>query len=115
MAYRLCCIRNNIAYFTNKKLNDQWGEYWDVDLAGSCAEAPYCDKPNQIKILMFDACWVDVTSRMSAERLNRKEAPWLTHDDNKLWAGATRKQFVSFIRGAGGTVYAPIYAKKELA
>jgi len=47
--YKLCFIRNNIAYFTTQPLDKQCGPLWDVDAKYNTIGVPELPKTRQNK------------------------------------------------------------------
>ena len=113
MKYRLCYIRNNFAYFTRKPLNEQWGDDWNDAPYEHNAGEPYEDEPGQIKVLAFKGDFVTPEeayapgSPYSIEDINNGRIYWLKvlYSDEKIYAGASIKEFIRFIEKNEGQIF----------
>lgn len=109
--FRLCYVRNNAAFFTNK-FDGQTGDDWDDAPYEHNADEPYGDYHNTIKIVYFSGEFSPprrghTNSPYSVDMINAGAAPWLSSDWHKkyLYAGATFKEFQDFIYACDGEVY----------
>lgn len=99
--YKLCYVKNHVAYFTLLPLSQQCGDDWDDAPYEHNAGYPYDDKGPILEI-PFSGEFKEprdghINSPYSVESINRKEAPWLVNGKRKLYAGASPKEFFDFI------------------
>jgi len=121
----LCYIEGSWAYFTTRKLSEQWGDDWDDAPYEHNAGTPYDysdhDKkdgrePWQIVKVAWDGdfeppCEGHLNSPWSVEQINAGAVAWLrtsrwrTCKPVIIPAGTTLERFCELIREGGGKVY----------
>lgn len=123
MVYKLCYVDPDEpkAYFTSD-WEHQWGDDWDDRPYEHNAGTPYDEwydtehqpHPIALKEVYFELPWgwempcsnVD-NSRYSVEDINNHRVPWITKDNNYIFAGISYTNFVKQIEEWGGTIYTP--------
>lgn len=123
----LCYVDGQWAYFTTRKLSEQWGDDWNDAPYEHNAETPYkysehdCKEglaPWTITKVAFDGdfeapCEGHCNSPWSVEQINAGAVAWLRTSrwrSGKLVivpAGTTLERFCELIREGGGNVYVP--------
>lgn len=123
MNYVLCYVDEDKAYFTGKKLEEQWGDDWnDVPYEHNAGE-PYGEIGKDLLILEFKAgkCCSDIryphsgfdNSPYSVEKINKGMAPWLefdvynedySHTPCSIHAGISLVEFIDKMREHGGDI-----------
>lgn len=123
---QLCFVKENVAYFTTRSLDEQGGDDWgDIPYehnAGAPYEAWRDDEDWAIVRVAFDdygngTHLVDpshghMNSPFSVVMINRdKKVPWLvslTGTDTKLYAGTTLLEFTETLTSLGLEVHLPL-------
>lgn len=126
---KLCYVKENWAYFTSCPLELQWGDDWNDAPYEHNAEEPY-DRHYQIVDgakkyvnhtivkVAWDGCLDPpcagyTNSYWSVEQINNGDVPWLSNNhwstkgNERIYAGASLSEFVSFVRKNDGDVYIP--------
>lgn len=121
----LCYVREPWAYFTTRKLADQWGDDWnDAPYEHNAGEPYYYSshdekegrEPWEIIRVAYDGDWDTPStnqhnSSWSVERINAGGVAWL---QTSQWssvppviipAGATLERFTELIKQGGGNIY----------
>lgn len=128
----LCYVRGAEAWFTTRRLEDQFGDDWNDAPYEHNAGDPYEWRaesyrdgalvPNpepqwEIVKLFFEIPWSEqpdeyvANSPWSVEQVNRQAVPWVQRDRYskdppfRIWAGTTLDDFKAQVRAAGGRVW----------
>lgn len=115
---KLCYIDGNAAYFTDRPLDQQWGDDWDDAPYEHNAGEPYSHNGEQIYKLYFEGSFDrpedhHTNSPYSVEMINRGAIAWLRPsqwgNEHKvlIHAGASVEDFIRLVEESGGTVYLP--------
>ena len=125
----LCYVQDNVAYFTTRALDEQWGDDWDDAPYEHNAGRPYLplmnwrDKDGVVRDANPDGspkwkiveinfsgpfetpCEHKINSPYSVQDINRGDVPWLrTADDSVVIpAGTPLSDFIDAIKAGGGT------------
>ena len=131
MDFKLCYISDKCAYFTTQDIADQWGDDWNDAPYEHNAGEPYLPTMHDTEHWDIDQIFyrggfetpADVgngNSPWSVDDINKHRVPWLTFhywdrdpkttnwirvDEDKIYAGATREEFIGFIKKHGGRVW----------
>lgn len=134
MVYKLCYVDGHKAWFTSN-WKDQYGDDWDdrpyehnsgtpysenykakcLGVWNGCAHYPKIPQ----KVLYFDLddytlpCDSYLNSPFSVEDINNHKVPWITKDNNYIFAGTSYSNFIKQIEELGGIVYLPKNKKEE--
>jgi len=121
----LCYVEEQWAYFTTKKLSEQWGDDWnDIPYEHNAGE-PYtytdhdrkegCDPWEIVKVAWegdFETpCAHQLNSQWSVERINEGGVAWMQTSSWKsgesviIRAGTTLSDFCRLVAEGGGKVY----------
>jgi hypothetical protein len=120
----LCYVRDQWAFFTTRKLSEQWGDDWNDAPYEHNAGDPYefgahdeknGREPWTISRVAFDGCFETPCSNYpnspwSVEQINAGAVAWLRSSYPPITvipAGVTLPQFRQLIERGGGTVYFP--------
>jgi hypothetical protein len=115
--YELCYIRDGLAFFTKKKIKDQWGDDWDDVPYEHNSGEPYYDEDDDIVKIYFicdeySEPYEDfINSPYSVEMINKKNIPWLKAPYNKvepIYAGTSLEDFIDIILERKGEVFTKI-------
>lgn len=121
--FKLCYVRENFAFFTTAKIEDQIGDDWNDRPYEHNAGAPYeydkrkkCE-PYEIKKISYECELIEPSyshcnSPWSVKDINAGQIAWLrspSWSDNKIaiHAGTTLDEFVRIIEEDGGVIYLP--------
>ena len=125
MVYKLCYIEGNKAYFTNN-WKKQWGDDWDDAPYEHNAGTPYhsyYENGKEIPILLKEI-YFEIpkyyklpddgysNSPFSVQDINNHRVPWLTINNQYIFAGTSYTNFVKQIFELGGTIYVPKKGRK---
>lgn len=116
----LCFVKGCWAYFTPKKLSEEWGDDWNDAPYEHNAGEPYGE--GVVKVA-FDADLEQprdrfLNSPFSVEQINAGEVAWLRSPSWKsgapvvIHAGTSIEEFFELVRKSGGEVY--VKANNEL-
>lgn len=103
-----------MAYFTSKKLEEQWGDDWNDAPYEHNAGNPYADG----KGIMYQVCVVSslvqpkhsfLNSPYFVEQINQKKIPWLRSAEGskpkvEIWAGTPLAEFRLLIKKVDGEI-----------
>lgn len=117
--YKLCYIDDGMAYFTRKKLSEQWGDDWNDSPYEHNAGEPYYENKDDIIKIYFKAwaykepCDGHYNSPYSVQDINNMEVPWLEPRYKNehlapIFAGCSVNDFIDLILKAEGEVFVPI-------
>ena len=95
-----------VCYFSEKDPKDVWGDDWgDVPYEHN-AGVPYEYNYYLIAVNVKAPSYGHINSPYSVKSINQGEVPWLKDEDgNGLYAGATVKEFIEFMKQAQYGLY----------
>lgn len=109
---KLCYVEDGSAYFTDKPLDEVWGDDWDDIPYEHNAGTPYGDtiELKFSNVNLFEPCYGHLNSPYSVKAINSGAVAWLSNrDDISIMAGDTVSEFIEKVLSAGDSVFIPIY------
>lgn len=110
---KLCYVQKNKLYFTEKELNEQWGDDWDDYSYHLNAGLPYEDEANQIQCIYIESgprcsSFLYPSDEEDVEYcvkdINEGATPWVTFDFYgvpreviKLYAGISLEECIELL------------------
>ena len=112
----LCYVEGCFAFFTTRKLSEQWGDDWDDTPYEHNAGEPYEDDRYPIVRVAFLGDFRQLrdghrNSPYSVQDINADRLPWLytvgagAKRDVYIPAGTPLSRFITSVRKAGGRVF----------
>ena len=122
LGYRLCYVKDNLAWFTSLPLEKQWGDDWDDAPYQHNASPPYDATYLDGEMVGHDLVKIAYVGPLdtpenfypqvskSVQEINRGCVPWLQawgEGGEGLHAGVTVTQFLEFAKKVGAEVFLP--------
>lgn len=96
----------NICYFSSQLPENVSGDDWDDAPYEHNAGLPIGEVATVFVYNVYTPSYGYVNSRYTVEDINQRVVPWLTDDnDNQLYAGATYRECIEFMKNAPRGLY----------